>query len=543
MPLTIHCYEPQSQPRQISLVLEKAMPFAVYALQDTLGEDARDLRSTVLRRVDELPPPTSTLLFEVEVRNARPGELPALRVHKAGGRASIEMIRIDSRARVVRNMDFKSGARFEATLGDLRTVMFSLEIETEKASGKAAMAGARPTGSQAVSSVGSLIWVVPTIVETLTAPGGKLVAWLVARAKKAGISPQIISPLVLSSAFLFGALYFAYDQYKEGQTAQERLKALEIEFLGVQAARADAVAAEEECRSQRKDLVYQLGEIEESRRLQAEIALAKPLAHAIAFEDGGSRMADEATLEWDKPAWEATRKLIVLEMAEAREPLSTGTRCLAQNERLGQDLPMFALMWHPSPEVSCPEDFSAVIDGVDMAGPWGLSQRVARDFGGITDLPDGVDPRKNERWAAAALTAGLRAVMETILTADTGGRPPVAPGQLHLWTVALFDAYNRMPSPASGSMDRRPEECIRELVEDVAGRYKPAEPGQPALPPIDNVASGEEFKVAPTSGCPWPSTAMSLGASAAVRAVRELALVQLKRDEEDAGGAAAEDDG
>jgi hypothetical protein len=537
MPLTIHCFEPQSSPRVISLVLTENKPFSIYALQDTLSEDARELRTTVLRRVDEHPPPTCSLLVEFEVKQARPGELPTLRVSKVGGRASVELIRPDSRARVVKNLDIKSGARFEATLGDLRTVLFSLEIESEKGSGKGAMAGSRPTGSKAVEGVGSLVWVVPTIVETLTAPTGKIVAWLVGRAKRLGISSSLITPMVLMSAFIVGAMYVAYDQYKTGMDTQQRLDALTEEYNGARAARDDAVNAEEECRAQRKELVFELGKIEESRKLQAEIALARPLAHAVAIEGGGSRMSNDATLNYDKPAWESVHKLVVAEMTVAREPKSEGKLCLAQNERLGQDLPMYMLLWHPSSDFVCPEDFAAVIDGVDMAGPWGLSQRVAKDFGGVFDAS--TDPRKNERWAAATLTAGLRTVMETILSADTGARPPVAPGQLHLWSLALFDAYNRMPSPAAGAMDRPADECVRELVEDVAQRYKPAEPGQPALPPIANIATGDELKIRPTSGCPWPATSINLGAQAAVRAAREMALVQWKIEEAEAKAAQA----
>ena len=532
MSLTIHCYEPQSSPRQISLAMEEPRPFAIYALQDTLSEDAREMRSTVLRRIEEHPPPNCTLLMELEVRQGRPGELPVLRVAKVGGRATVELIRPDSRGRVTKNLDLKSGSRLEATLGDLRTVMFSLEIESEKvASGRGAVAGARPTGSQAVESLGSLVWVVPNIAETLAAPTGKIIAWLAARAKKMGISPAMISPAILASGFMLGLGYVAYDQYKSGMDAQARLKQLELDFEAARAARDDAVTAEEECRAQRQDLVFQLDKIEESRKLQAEIALARPLAHAVSIEGGGPRMSDDATLEYDKPAWAQMHKQVVAEMATARDPKSMAAVCLAEEEKLGQDLPKYMLLWHPSPDFVCPEDFAAVIDGVDMAGPWGVGQRVGREFGGIAATPDGSDPRKNSRWSAAAITAGLRTVMETILSADTGDRPPVAPGQLHVWTLALFDAYNRMPSPAGGAMDRTAEECVRDLVEEVSRRYQPAEPGQPALPPIANIAGGDELKVTPTAGCPWPATAINLGAQSALRAVREIALVQWKIDE------------
>jgi hypothetical protein len=541
MPLTIHCYEPQSLPRQASLVLETAQPFAVYALQDTLAEDARELRTTVLRRASEHPPPQSVLLFEVEVKAGRAGELPILRVLKVGGRAMIEVLRLESRGRVVKGNEFKSGARFEATLLDLRTVTFSIEIQSDLVGGRAGIGSSRPPGSKALESFGSLVWIVPTVAETLAEPTGKIIAFIALRLKKLGFTPAMLSPMLLMSGFMLGAVWFAYDQYKGVLSAEERLKALEEAIANAQIARDEAIHAETECREQRKDLAQKLDDIEESRKLQAEIALSKPLAHAVAIEGGGSRMAAEDVLKFDDPAWKNMHKLVVSQMASVKEARNLAPVCLAQEERLGQDLPKFVLTWHPSKDLLCPEDFGGVIDGVDVAGPWGLSSRVAREFGSVAEGEG--DPRKNERWAAAAMTTGLRAVMGTLLSADTGDRPPVPPGELHVWTLALFDAYNRMPSPAGGSMDRRVEECVADMVVEVARRYQPAEPGQSVLPPIDGVAGGEELKITPTSGCPWSPTAINQGAAAALRAVTDMALIQWAIDEAEGGAAGGEDAG
>lgn len=522
MALTIHCYEPQSTPRQVSLVLKEPRPFALYALQDTLNEDARELRTTILRRIEENPPPSSTLLFELDVRASRPGELPTLRVLKVGGRATIELIRPDSRGRVTKGTDLKSGLRFEATLRDLRTIGFSLEIESDTV-GKASIASSRPTGSKAVESLGSLVWVVPDLIETLTAPTGKIIAWLAKKAKAMGISSAMISPAILMSGFMLGMAWVAYDQYKTGMDTQERLEALQTDFDNALIARDNAVSAEQVCREQRVDLTAKLDDIEETRRLRAEIALSKPLSHAVAIEVGGPRMAAPDAMEFDGPAWNATHKLVVSEMTSMGEIPSLAPICLAQAEKLGQDLPKYMLVWHPSPDFICPEGFSQVTEAVDLAGPWGLSKRVAKEFGAAAEGAG--DARMNERWAAATLTTGLRVVMDTLLAADTDDRPPAAPGQAHLWTLALFDAYNRMPSPAGGAMDRPVEDCIGALVTEVARRYQPAEPGQPVLPSIAAVAGGEELRVTPSAGCPWPSDAINLGAASALRAATRMALI------------------
>jgi hypothetical protein len=536
MSLTIHCYEPQSVPRAASLSFDKPHPFAVYALQDNLSEDTRDLRSTVMRRIEENPPPGSTLLFELDIRASRPGELPTLKVMKVGARAMIEIVRSDSRGRVTKGTDLKSGSRFEATLRDLRTIVFNLEIESEAVREKGGIASARPSGSKAVAGVTSLIWVVPTVLETIAEPRAKLVAWLVKQAQRMGISRSLISPMLLMSAMFIGLGYVAYTFYQDGMSAQDRLDSLEVDLINSQAATTAALSAEMECRAHRKVLTKALDQIDETRKLQAELALSPTLARAVSIEEGGARMASEPLIEFDTVAAAGVQKLVVAQMAAADKPGGLPRVCLAQENALGQDLPKFVLVWHPSPDFICPNDYQVVLDGVDIAGPWGLSKRVQREFGEAATVPEGTDVRTNERWAANTYTAALRHILSAMVGAETGERPPVAPQQVHLWTLALFDAYNRMPSPAEGSMDRPVEECVVELIDELSRRFGPAEPGQPVLPSIDRVALGDQIKVTPTSGCPWPADALSHGTQAALRAVTTMAVLQQAIDDGEIGG-------
>ncbi len=538
MALKIHCYEPQSTPRQISLVFDEPRSFALYALQDNLSEDARDLRSTILRRLEEHPPPNSVLLFEAEIRASRPGELPTLRVTKAGGRAMIELIRPDSRGRVTKGTDIKSGLRFEATLRDLRTISFSLEIESDSVSGKGAMAGSRPTGSMAVAGIGSLIWVVPTIAETLMEPRAKLVAWLVATAKRLGISSAIITPMLLMSAMFIGVSYVAYQQFSKGQTLQEELTSLQEKYDAASTAKDAAIQGQELCRQQRIELTKKLDQIDETRKLQADVALNAPLTHVTASELGGGRMSAPEAMAFDEKAMRLIQKVIVSSMASERAPRDMAKVCRGQEVVLGQDLPKYVLTWHPDPEQLCPDGYGAVLAGVDIAGPWGLSPRVVKDFGELADAGDN-DIRLNETWSGNTLAAGVRAVFETLMAADTGDRPPTAPGQAHLWALALFDAYNRLPSPAGGTMDRHATACVAELVDEVARSNVPAEPGQPVMPSIVDIAAGDPLLITPGSGCPWPSDALNQGAASALRAVTQLALIQLAVEE----GEGEEDEG
>lgn len=531
MSLTIHCYEPQAVPRATSLSFDKPHPFAVYALQDNLSEDTRDLRSTVIRRIEENPPPGATLLFELEIRASRPGELPTLNVMKVGARAMIEIVRPDSRGRVTKGTVLKSGSRFEATLRDLRTVVFNLEVESEAVRDKGGVAGARPTGSKAVDGVMAMIWVVPTIMETIAEPRAKLVAWLVKQAQRAGLSRAMISPMLLMSATMIGLTYVAYSYYQDGMSAQERLDSLEVELLNAQAATTAALAAEMECRAHRKDLTKALDQIDETRKMQVEIALSPTLARAVSIEAGGPRMVAEPVVEFDTMSATAVSKLLVSQVAAAEKPRALPRVCLGQENALGQDLPKFVLVWHPSEEFLCPEEYQVVLDGVDLGGPWGLSKRVQREFGEAADVPKGTDVRMNERWSANTYTTALREILTTLASSPSGERPPVAPQQIHLWTLALFDAYNRMPSPAEGSMDRPVGECVTELIDELTRRLAPAEPGQPVLPSIERIALGDQLKVTPTSGCPWPADALSHGAQSALRAVTQMAVLQQAIDD------------
>ncbi len=523
---TIHIYEPQSTPRQATIVIEDGQPLAVYVLSDNLAEDARELRSTIVRKVQQNPPPNSVLLFELDVRTARKGELPTMRVLKVGSQAVIELIRKDSRGRIVRGTDLKSGARFEATLRDLRTVVFSLEIESEGALGLGGVAGARKGGSKPVGGVFNVMFLVPNVVETIKEPLSKFAAVLQALGKKFGLSRQMISMSVVMSGFILGAGFFAYKQYSQKQGLEEELEFALLAKEDAVAAKNIAIGAEQICREQRKELTKQLDEVEAARRLHAENAMSTLLSQAVAREAGGARMTSDEALTFDGPAVKEVHEIVVAQMGVQREPLNLATICMSHENTLGQDLPPYMLAYHPIEGELCPDQFNVVEAGVDMGGPWGVSKRVAKEFGARVDVADGEDVRLNDRWSADTFTTALRVVVDAIATADTRDRPPTAPGQLHGWSLAFFDAYNRMPSPAEGAMDRPAEECIAEAVKEISGKYVPAEPGQPVLPPLGLVVSGEQIKVTPTAGCPWPQDALAHGATASVRAITQMALIE-----------------
>lgn len=525
--VTIHLYEPDGMPRRSTLRLRERDRFMIYAFLDPATDSALDLRATLMRRAGTHPPPGARLLVEFTINEARPGELPVLDVRELGVDHDVYLIRTGSRGRLSRGHDVKSGARFEAVADMERPLRFSIEVASDAVKGKGLAVGtAKSGGSQAVAGIGSLIWVVPNVVEAFAEPRAKVVAFFQAAAKRMGISRVGISSamVALPTLVLLGGgawAYYADADYKQ-QIADLNEK------LGYAQATTDAaLVAEQSCKTQRAELTKRLGDEDAARRLQAELAMETTKAQTVSLTLGQARMSTDEVMEFDGVAVPAFEDLVVDTMVAMGDPYSFASVCLAQENVLGQDLPRFLLTWHPSPDVLCPPDFDAVIDGVAMVGFWGLSERVAREFGAPVG-DDAGDPRANERWAAAAYTDAMKSVVETVLTLDTGDRPPVLPGQAHLWSLAMFDAYNRLPSPADGSMDRPMAECLEEALLEIAAKSEPAEPGQPVLPPLHAVAAGAAVPVTPTSGCPWPSNVLATGANSALRAVTNLAMIQQK---------------
>jgi hypothetical protein len=344
--------------------------------------------------------------------------------------------------------------------------------------------------------------------------------------------------MLLTLTMMIGALAVALVSYGASQKAQADLEKVRAEKDQAEAGRDAALLAESACIEERKAIASALDEVTEARKLAAEVALSVPMSQAIAVELGGKRMAGDEALEFDVVAMKNTRGTIVTEMGKKRGDLGDPARCHGQVGVLGQDLPEYILFWHPKAEYLCPDDFVLGDGAVDRAGPFGISKRAAQEFGasqGMIETPGGdapEDPRMNHRWSAHAMTVGMRKIMATILEADTGDRPPVAPGQAHLWALAVWDAFNQLPSPGAGVMDQKAEECVEEMMKQIIEASGPAEPGEPVLPDISLVALGEQIPLTPSSGCPWPADALSKGAKNAVEAVTRLAIVRMEQEGE-----------
>ena len=528
----IQCFEPQARPSQINLAVEPGDEFSIYALQD-IGETARGLRSTILRKSTEPPPRSAVFIFEVAVQAV--GERTTLRVRRVNSKVAVELIRPDLRSRVSANTEIKSGSRFEAILPDMRTVNFGMQLEAGLGhSAKGSVGGGGGSKAKALASLASSMWLVPTAMAIFSSPKARVVAALQRFAKRLGISPGVLMIFLGVLVPVVVSLVYGYLRGRAADLAEEKAAEAAEDLQTAEAALDAALMAEANCVALRRDLVDELNDIDAKRELQAEIALAIPLAQTVSIEIGGPRMGNEDTMALDAQYLTNLKELVIGEMQKIRGTPKEAVRCLAQEVALGQDLPPYTLLYHPDPKLVCPLGYATVEGGVDRMGSWGLSTRAASAFGashpaqgGGATSGDLADLRINDRWSAHTLATGVRAILTAMLTAETENRPPTAPGQSHVWALALWDAFNRLPTPADGVMNLSAEECVDALILEMADSSETAVPGQPVLPDISLVAL-EELVIAakPTAGCPWPSDALTLGAKTAVKSVAHMAKME-----------------
>ena len=528
MPITIHCFEPQAKPMRASVDLEPRERVALYVMQDTLTDEARGLRTTILRKAKEHPPNGVDLVFELEPRAGRPGQAATFLVRKVGRHMAIEVIRPDgSRGRVTKNAEVRSGSRFDVTLEDMRTITFGLEVEAGSIGNQRMVGGGTRRSNKMDTALTAGAWLIPTVADTLASPREAVISFLFKIAKKLGIS-NIGFPFILMSLTMFAGIGAgAFFWYQKGNV-EEELEVVQAQLVATEQSRDAAISAESACVDQRRVLTAALDDIETSFRLQAEIAMEAQLARTKATELGGPRMAIEEAVEYDLTAAEGLYRYVVELMKEQRDAPDAEdvAPCLGQEAVLGQDVPRYVLVWNPVDELVCPDDYAAVDAGVDRAGAFGLTTRAAAEFGGPYPPDNQDEPRSNVRWSSSAMVVGFRTIQKAVLQADTGGRPPVAPGQVHAWSLAIWDLYNKMPSPANGGMDAPLDSCVSDLVVQASLAGGNAEPGQPVLPSITGVAAGNtSFRLRPTAGCPWPVGGMQDAAKNALSTIARMGLI------------------
>ena len=536
MALTIVSTEQDARPGTVSLSVEDGSGFSVYAVPDDL-DGAGDLRSTILRPLGAFPPTGANLVLRVNILPARPGALPNFQVVGVGRFVDLHWLRPDVRSKVTPNSELRSGARLEVQLPNHRRIIFTLEIESSAVAEGRRLAGGGTRKSRVLPQSKGALWLVPTAWSVFTDQQQWVMQQLRAIARRLGLGPRAIQILTIVLLFIVAAGVAYYMQWRATKNAEDEAKeAVDAQQLA-EAAREASLMAEMNCLAERGQLVEQLGNVEEKRKLMAEQSLLVSNARGVALESGGTRMGTDEVLAFDNDGLDALHDQVVYTMAALDGVPSEAGNCLNQEQVLGTDLAPYVLLWHSNPEIVCPVEYASVAGGVTLLGRWGLSSRVAKEFGAadpalgeaseaaeIQDL--NADPRMNDRWSAYTLASGVRSIQSAILGAKTAGRPPVAPSQSQLWLLALWHAYNSMPSTAGGTLDSTAVECVEGLIDDLVAQTESAQPGEPIIPDMVQVILEEvEWVPRPTPGCPWPSDSIFLGAEASIRAASHLANV------------------
>ena len=530
----VQCIEPDSLPIQIQLELQDGEMFSVFLLSDA-STSPGGLRSTILVKADVDPPPEAAMIFEVAIYDPGTGDPVTMRVRRLGSSLNTDLVRPHVRSRVTPGTEIRSGSRLEVVLPDLRRVSFTLQLEAEIHQGaSSSIGGGAVRHKQAVAGGDTAYYLYNTVRSVLTINIQYLIARATAALTKLGIPPWII-PLAITGLLVVGGLaYYAYRQNQAASAAEAQAAAADDAAAKAEEAKEAAILNELDCLAQRQALAMRLNDLKEEMKAEVEGALNTSFAYSVALNEGGARMGEDDVAAYDKELQESVVDRVVDIMSELSGVPSEAENCLSHESVLIPDLPRYALLWHPDPDLVCPFEYATVDNGIDRAGRWGLSLRVKRqsntdedfeqDFAGAGSDPSQNDARMAARWSAGTHAIGMRDIQTALLNSDAGNRVPVAPSQAHLWTLALWDAYNRMPSPADGVLDSPVSTCITTLMDQVLQSAKPAEPGAPLLPNIVSVASGEEkILVVPTSGCPWPDEAIPMGAQAALRAVAHTA--------------------
>ena len=221
--MLIQCFEPQAQPRKITIDPGPSNRFCIYAIQDLLGDDTRGLRATVLRRPDQAPPPRAQFVVELEVRRRRPNEAPNFRVVRVGRGMTLEWLRHDGRSRVTLSTDLKDGSRFEVTLPDMRTVIFALESATEVEQGASAGVGGKGRRSSALAGGSASSYIVPAVAAMMADPVQRVKGAFVQGLRKLGLSPAVAVPLLMMLTMTIAAMGAIVWSYSSKMSMQDEL--------------------------------------------------------------------------------------------------------------------------------------------------------------------------------------------------------------------------------------------------------------------------------------------------------------------------------
>ena len=198
-------------------------------------------------------------------------------------------------------------------------------------------------------------------------------------------------------------------------------------------------------------------------------------------------------------------------------------RLAAAAEAGTEDLAPHVLLWHPRPDERGDQGLETASTGRGtLIGPCGLSERASRFGAGGGLLPIETERRLEVAWSLSTLAAGLTEMRGALTERSYKQHVAAPPEELHLWTVALWHAWNEMPP--SGE-DGGPSECVRLLVERAA-HGRTLAPGEPILPSVVDVLTDGDWtlRTGVSARCPWRAGDLYQGVLLAERTLLEAAL-------------------
>lgn len=518
--MRVACLETGRRPARVALALREGERFVLLVLDPS---EAPELRRTALRRPEDGAPPGAEAVAELSLRaGAVPGGLGFV-VERLAPRWPLEHRQAGGRRRLVAGDGLPPGVSLELGLEGLGRVELRLLLEDAgQGSARRSLGGSGTHRSQVAAADAGWAWLVPSIWSVLADKRQWLLNNLWALGARLGLNRRTIG--LVTAAVLLAILNggLLWSQARKVDAAREEADGARQARADAEAAAQAALAGELACLDERQELARALASETEARQLAVEAAVGFGSARAVALELGGAPMGAEELLGRDAMARTGLLDHVgalvgTPEAAAGDRP----ARCLAHADVLGSDLPRYALLWHPSPDHSCPDDYFAILDGRRVAGRWGLSERVLREHGGAPSAT-AVDLRREDRHAARTLATALRTTQVALL--DRGrDRPAVLPGQAQLWSLALFAAYDSLPTLGEASLDGDLPTCVEGLLDGLAALEAAPGPGEPLLPDIVAVAAGEARVPTPaTAACPWPPQAVAEGARSALLAVARL---------------------
>lgn len=517
----VTCVEARALPTGVDLEIESGQPLALYLLEDGDIVGSR-VRSTVLRRAGADRPQDAELVFEAELVDLVAHRV--LRVRRLGSVAA-DVVRHDGRARLALGTELRSNARVDLQRSGLPPVQLSFLFAAQGGQTRLAVGGGGTRTSEAANVQSMTLWLVPGLVQVVSAPLAILRRRVIDKLREAGVSPRALTYMFLVGSSILASGAFGITQFFTARDVQSKLTALEAEQANSEAGKAEALAAEQSCLVDRRALATAAADAVAARRAEAELALGAAAARTLAVQRGGARYADDAVSAFDAEALQADLRAVMLRMDVERNAATGAEACIEALSAVAPDLPPFLAFAHPDPRMVCSEGYVAVVEGAQLQGRWGLSSAMLTEFSEMvwttskSTASTDVDLRDIDRAAATLIVSGVAAAREALLTVKLP-HAAVAPSELQVWSLAWFDALNRMPNASEASPRGTSGRCIADALRGIVETAPPGAPGKPVLPSVAAVAEGSvSVALTPSVACPWNTDALKAGADNALRAV------------------------